>query len=208
MVHQIDGNISTLGWLETLMKRILAFLFLCLAPFAQPAAGAPLDPEAARQAAQGVVAEVLEALANRDFQKLASFIGNDGLIMSPYVFLDDEDVRLSRADVERCAIDPQVRLWGYKDGSGDPVEMTCRRYFDEFVWNADYRKADEVLYNEPRQRGNEINNNHAFVPDSIVVELHIRPQSTDAPMNWKSLRLIFSDQGLSLIAVTRDVWTI
>ncbi|KLK89523.1 hypothetical protein AA309_30925 [Microvirga vignae] len=192
------------------MKRILAFLFLCLALFAQPAAAAPSEAEAARQAAQGVVAEVLGALANRDFQKLASFVGSEGLIVSPYVFLDDNDVRLSRADVERCATDPQMRLWGYKDGSGDPVETTCRRYFDEFVWNADYRKADEVLYNEPRQRGNEINNNHAAAPDGIVVELHIRPQGAHAPMNWKSLRLIFrkSDQGLSLIAFTRDVWTI
>lgn len=192
------------------MKRILACLFLCLAPFAQPAAAAPLEPAAARQVAQSAVAEVLGALADRDFQKLASFVGNEGLAASPYVFLDDSDARLSRADVERCAIDPQVRLWGYRDGSGDPIEITCRRYFDAFVWNADYRKADEVLYNEPRQRGNEINNNHAFVPDGIVVELHIRPQGADSPMSWKSLRLIFreGDQGLSLIAITRDVWTI
>lgn len=192
------------------MKHIAALLFLSFTAFAQPAAAeATLEPEAARRAAQGLVAEVLEALSGRNFQKLATFVGDAGLVLSPYVMLDDSDVRLSRAEVEHCAVDPQVRHWGERDGSGDPIEMTCSRYFDEFVWNADYRKADEVLYNEPRQRGNEVNNNHLFAPDGIVVELHFRASSQE-PMSWKSLRLIFREgaQGLSLIAITRDVWTI
>ncbi|PVE23842.1 hypothetical protein DC522_13805 [Microvirga sp. KLBC 81] len=192
------------------MKHILAFLFLCLAPIAQSAAAAPLEPDAARQAAQGVVAEVLDALARKDFTKLASSIGEEGLIVSPYVMIDGGDVRLSRAEVENCATNPQMRRWGEKDGSGDPIEANCSRYFHEFVWNADYRKANEVLYNEPRQRGNEINNNHEFAPNGIVVELHIRGKSIETELEWKILRLIFrrSDQGLSLIAITRDVWTI
>jgi len=192
------------------MKRFLAFCLLCLAIIAPPVMAAPLKPDEARQAVQKLVAEVLDATANRDFTKLASFIGGEGLIVSPYVMIDDGDMRLSRAEVERCATDPQVRHWGEKDGSGDPIETDCRRYFEEFVWSADYRKADEVLYNEPRQRGNDINNNHAFAPDGIVVELHIRAKSVETGMDWKSLRLIFrkSDQGWLLIAITRDVWTI
>ncbi|MCG7394751.1 hypothetical protein MHY87_17765 [Microvirga sp. ACRRW] len=192
------------------MKRFAALLLLALSVFAQSSGAQALGPKAARQAAQGIVPKVLEALAARDFAKLASFIGDDGLAVSPYVMLDDSDVRLSRSDLKRCATDPEVRLWGEKDGSGDPIETTCSQYFDEFVWNADYRNADEVLYNEPRQRGNDINNNHEFAPDGIVVELHIRGTSDEAEMNWKSLRLIFrqGDKGLSLIAITRDVWTI
>jgi hypothetical protein len=47
--------------------------------------------------------------------------------------IDGGDVRLSRAEVENCATNPQVRHWGEKDGSGDPIETTCRRYFEEFV---------------------------------------------------------------------------
>lgn len=193
-----------------IMKRIAATLFLALTIFAQPVSAQTLGPKAARQAVQGLVPKVLEALAARDFAKLASFVGDDGLIVSPYVMLDDSDVRLSRSDVKSCATDPQVRHWGEKDGSGDPIETTCSQYFDEFVWNADYRKADEVLYNEPRQRGNENNNDHEFAPDAIVVELHIRGKGQQSARNWKSLRLIFRDsgQGWSLIAITRDVWTI
>lgn len=192
------------------MKRIAASLLLALAVFTQPTDAQTLGPKAARQAAQRLVPKVLEAIATRDFGKLASFVGNEGLALSPYVMLDDSDVRLSRSDVKLCATDSQVRLWGEKDGSGDPIEATCSQYFDEFVWNADYRQADEVLYNEPRQRGNEINNNHEFASDGIVVELHIRGEGDEAAMNWKSLRLIFreGDQGLTLIAITRDVWTI
>lgn len=190
------------------MKRLAALLFLCLAAFARPPAG-PLDPEAARRMAEGEVAAIVEALAHADFKRLASFVGEEGLAVSPYVMLDDGDIRLSRAEVANCGSDPRVRLWGHRDGSGDPIEMICRRYFSEFVWNADYRKADEVLYNEPRRRGNEINNNHEYAPEGIVVELHIRGTAAMGEMDWKSLRLIFrrGREGLSLVAITRDVWT-
>jgi hypothetical protein len=45
-----------------------------------------------------------------------------------------------------------------------------------------------------------------------VVELHLResPKGVEPYVPWKSLRLIFrsSDKSLSLIAITRDVWTI
>lgn len=192
------------------MKRLAVSLLLALSILAQHAVAQTLQPKAARQAVQRLVPDVLEALASRDFARLASFVGEDGLAVSPYVMLDDSDVRLSSAEVMRCATDPQVRYWGDRDGSGEPIETTCGEYFEEFVWNADFRQADEVLFNEPRQRGNEINNNHDFAPDGIVVELHIRGDGDMAAMNWKSLRLIFreSEQGTILLAITRDVWTI
>ena len=189
------------------MKRI-AILFCLILAACQPVAETPRATT--RAAVESAVSTVLSALAASDFGKLASFIGQEGLMVSPYVLLDDNDVRLSRAEIEGCKSNSQIRLWGYRDGSGDPIEITCGRYYEEFVWNADYRKADEVLYDEPRQRGNEINNNHIFAPGSTVVELHVRGHGAQAAMNWKSLRLIFrtGEQGVSLIAITRDVWTI
>ena len=129
--------------------RSIAALLLGLTVLAQPAKGRTLEPEAARRVAQGVVAAVLGTLARQDFRALASCIGSEGLTVSPYVMLNDADVRLSRAQVESCATDVQVRHWGDRDGSGDPIRTACSQYFDEFVWNADYRMADEVLYNEP-----------------------------------------------------------
>jgi len=193
------------------MNRIAALLLLSLTFVAQAAvSGSRIAPEHARRMAQGAAAEILDALARRDFGKLAAFVSEEGLAVSPYVMLHDGTVRLSRSEIERCASDPQARHWGEMDGTGDPIEITCGRYFDEFVWTADYRQADEVLYNEPRRRGNDINNNHEFAPDGIVVEFHIRGKSSLLELDWKSLRLIFrnDDQGLSLIAITRDVWTI
>jgi hypothetical protein len=192
------------------MKRTFIFLLLGLSILCRPLRAGPLEPKDARRITQGAVVEIVRALAGKDFRGLATFVGPEGLIVSPYVMLDGGDVRLSHAEVEHCATDRQMRHWGARDGSGDPIEITCNRYFDEFVWTADYRKADEVLYNEPRQRGNEINNSHEAVPDGIVVELHIRADDREGAFSWKSLRLIFrkSDQHLFLIAITRDVWTI
>jgi hypothetical protein len=188
------------------VKRLAVLFCLSLTACGNPSAGTQKE----RAVVENAVHNVLTALAGRDFKALASLVDQEGLVVSPYVMLDTDDVRLSRAEVERCASDPQMRLWGHRDGSGDPIETTCSRYFDEFVWNADYRKADEVLNDEPRQRGNEINNNHDFAPGGIVVELHVRGQGAQAAMNWKSLRLVFrkGERGLFLIAITRDVWTI
>ena len=188
------------------MKRLAVLFCLSLVACGNPSA----ETQKERAAVESAVHNVLTALAERDFKALASFVGKEGLIVSPYVMLDQDDVRLSREEVERCASSPQVRLWGYGDGSSSPFEATCKSYFDKIVWNGDYRKAQEVLYNEPRQRGNEVNNNHDFVPAGIVVELHIRGEGTLAAFNWRSLRLIFckGEQGLALVAITRDMWTI
>jgi hypothetical protein len=177
-----------------------------------PESNRRLVPDAARKAAQGAVADILDALARSDFRRLATHVGREGLVLSPYVMIDADDAHLSRDEVERCGEDASTRLWGYKDGSGDPINATCRGYFAEFVWNADYRRADEVLYNEPRQRGLEPNNNHELAQDVIVVEMHLRgsPEGVKPYRSWMSLRLIFSHdaQGLFLIAITRDVRTI
>jgi len=195
------------GLMARMRKALVILLCTSLLAFAPTK---PLAPEAARRIARESVADILDALARSDFRRLASHVGPEGLIVSPYVVLHDGSTRLSRAEVERCGRDRRMRHWGEMDGSGDPIRRTCRRYFAEFVWNVDYRHADEVLYNEPRQRGNSINNNHEFAPDGIVVELHIRGKSAETELGWKSLRLVFrkGDQGLSLIAITRDVWTI
>lgn len=191
------------------VNRLAVLLCLCLAACGNPSAQ---TSNAARPFVEDTVNRVLTALAERDFESLASFVEQEGLIVSPYVMLDKDDVRLSRAEVEHCGSNPQKRLWGYRDGSGAPIELSCRQYFDEFVWDADYRKADEVLYDEPRQRGLDPNNNHDFAPGAIVVELHLRetPEGVNPYTPWKSLRLLLrlQSRGISLIAITRDVRTI
>ncbi len=192
------------------MKSIIVLFCLCLA-FCGGASAEALNP-AMRALVEEAAGNVLMALAKREFKTLAALAGAEGLIVSPYVTLDEGDIRLSRSEIERCANDPKVRLWGHRDGSGNPIEMTCKNYFREFVWNTDYRKADEILYNEPRQRGNDHNNNHEYFPGSIVVEYHFRESPKDIAhyVLWTGLRLIFRKEKdkMLLIAITRDVWTI
>jgi hypothetical protein len=191
------------------MKRLAALLSLALAGFTGPGPQHATSPETVRHLMEGPATGVLQALAQRDYIRLASFVGPDGLKLSPYVMLDEGDVRLSRSEVARCDRSRRSRLWGSKDGSGEDIRMTCGRYFANYVWDADYRKADEVL-TDMRQRGLEPNNNHGYVPGAVVVEFHIREKAQ--PFRpWSSLRLVFrpSTRGpLRLIAITRDVRTI
>lgn len=204
-----QGRAVRLRRRSTAVKRLAALLSLALAGFTGPGPQRATWPETARHLMEGPAMGVLRALAQRDFLRLASFVGPDGLKLSPYVMLDDGDVRLSRSEVARCGRSRRARLWGSKDGSGEDIRMTCGRYFANYVWDADYRKADEVL-TDKRQRGLEPNNNHGYVPGAVVVEFHLREKAQ--PFRpWSSLRLVFrpSAQGpLRLIAITRDVRTI
>jgi hypothetical protein len=151
---------------STAVKRLAALLALALAGFMGPAPQSATSPETPPHLMEGPAMAVLQALAQRDFLRLASFVGPDGLKLSPYVMLDDGDIRLSRSEVAQCGRSRRARLWGSKDGSGEDIRMTCGRYFANYVWDADYRKADEVL-TERRQRGLEPNNNHGYVPGAV-----------------------------------------
>ncbi|KGX90147.1 hypothetical protein [Pontibacillus marinus] len=63
-------------------------------------------------------------------------------------------------------------VWEEADGSGKPIELTPREYFDRFVYNQSFEDPDEILVNEIKQRGNTKNNIKEAFPNSHVVEFY------------------------------------
>jgi len=186
-----------------------------------PATEAPAGTELLAAANRALV-----ALADEDYPALAALVSpTENLLFSPYAWVEDGAVRLTRAQVAALGTSSQVFTWGTQDGSGRPLTMTFAAYRDQFVWPRDYTTAPGVAINEHVVTGNTIANTAEFFgPTASWVEYSFPatevPQDGDVDWenlvgpppgyDWSALRLVLRDtaDGYQLIGVVHDAWTI
>lgn len=163
-----------------------------------------------REAAQAA-AELLEA---RDFAGLAELVQPDeGVRFSPYAYVEPaEHVTLSREDLLEAAEGAALeRTWGHFDGTGEPIELGFREYFDRFVYDAPYLEEGLVAVDERQGHGNTLDNTGEVYPESRIVEYHLPGRDPRyGGMDWRSLRLVFEQRKgrWYLMGVVHDEWTI
>lgn len=158
--------------------------------------------------------EVVEALEARDLGRLAERVHpEEGVIFSPYAYVEPEThVTLTAADLRRVAGGESIeRLWGHHDGSGEPIRLPFREYFERFVYDAPYLAEGEVAVDRRQGRGNTLDNAARVWPDGRIVEYHV--PGTDPRyegMDWRSLRLVFQEEDgrWYLVGIVHDEWTI
>ncbi|MGM8214587.1 hypothetical protein ACLIA0_03330 [Bacillaceae bacterium W0354] len=154
--------------------------------------------------------ELVQLIANKDFEELSKHVHeNKGLLFSPYVYIDEDALIFYPNEVRQLLNNQEVYVWGNYDGSGFPIELTGAEYYDEFIYNKNYMKADDVLYDEFVARGNFINNIKDVYPNSHVVEFYIA--GAEYEMDWGSINLVFEqniDGQWKLVAIVHDRWTI
>lgn len=157
--------------------------------------------------------EIVLALKNKDFKKVASFVSEDEkLTFSPYCYVKKEDLSFSKSEVENLFSNKNKYSWGVYNGvSPTKIEKTFAEYYDEFIFDQDFSQAEKISYNEILGKGNMKNNIQSFFPNSIVVEYHFSGFEEELDgMDWKSLRLVFVKVGDDwfLKAIVHDAWTI
>ena len=167
------------------------------------------DPVAAR------AAEAIMALKDGDMVELSSLIHpSKGVRFSPYATVQTGvggDLVFSASQVRNLMRDPTVHHWGVYDGSGKPIDLAFRLYYDEFVYGVEFARPDVVGFDEMVGQGNSINNIASAYPNGVMVEYHFEgfdPQY--AGMDWRSLRLVFEEQAgiWYLVGIVHDQWTI
>jgi hypothetical protein len=153
--------------------------------------------------------EVILALKNKDMIKLAGFVHpQKGVRFSPYAYVDFKaDLVFSRSQVENLFKDKTKYLWGYYDGSGEPINLTFAEYFEKFIYDRDFLNAKKISYNQTIGKGNTINNSFEVYPGAVIIEYHFpgfdpQREGTD----WESLRLVFKEG--HLVGIIHDLWTI
>ncbi len=159
--------------------------------------------------------QVIMALKERDLAELSGLVHPDkGVRFSPYTYVRtslDSDLVFSATQVAGLWNDPTVYRWGVYDGSGEPIDLTFRECFGQFVYDVDFARPDVVGFDETIGQGNTINNIAEVYPEAVVVEYHFEgfdPQY--AGMDWRSLRLIFEESKGTwyLVGIVHDEWTI
>lgn len=181
---------------------------------------APVDAEGNRaghpgeEALRAVAERTVSLLAGHEFHALADLVHPErGVRFSPYAYVEPEVHPVLHPEELRAAAggeDP-VRLWGYEDGTGDPIRLPLSTYVERWVADAPFLEEGEVTIDRRRSRGNTIDNAAEVYPDARIVEYHV--PGTDpryAGMDWKSLRLAFVPHrgAWRLVAVVHDEWTI
>lgn len=153
-----------------------------------------ISPEDAQKTIQDTSDRVIMALKNKDMEALSTLIHPEqGVRFTLYSFVHlDTDVVFNNENIKNFFNDTIAYIWGYFDGSGDPVKMTPAVYFDKFIYNQDFLNAEQIGYNTVLSGGNVLNNQFEVYTNPIIVEYYFPGFEPEMEgLDWQSLSLVF-----------------
>lgn len=193
---------------------LVVLLSACAAEPATGGRGGPTGTEASTSDLRKTAREVAEALAREDFDALAGWVHpEEGVLFAPYAYVEPErHATLSAAELRGVARGETLRrTWGHYDGTGEPIRLTFREYFERFVYDAPYLEEGRLAVDRRQGRGNTVDNAAEVWPEARIVEYHV-PGSDPryGGMDWSSLRLVFErfEGRWRLVGIVHDQWTI
>ena len=157
--------------------------------------------------------KILSLIKNKDYTTLVSYFHPvAGTRFSPYGYIDTTvAVQFnSKSFMENIGTQKKI-YWGNYDGSGDSILLTLEKYFEKFVYNADFLNAEKTAVNKMIGTGNSLNNLEKIYKDALFTESHFSGfDKKYGGMDWSSLRLVYKkyNNQLFLIAIVHDQWTI
>lgn len=172
-----------------------------------------ISPELARELIEEITEELIQAIKNRDGEKIAEFVHPvKGVRFTPYTYVSPEgDVVFSREAMKNFFADTDLYLWGYYDGIGSEIQLTPAEYYEEFIYSADFINAPEVGYNKVLSSGNMLENQFDVYDNPIIVEYYFPGFNPEYDgMDWRSLRLVFEEYegNWKLTGIIHNQWTI
>lgn len=159
------------------------------------------------------VIETIMLIKDKDMNTLSQYIHpTKGVRFSPYFFTDTEKDQVFTAEqIAGLMRSTEIINWGAYDGSGEPIELTFKDYYERFVYDKDFANPHVIGNNVAIGSGNTIDNTSKAYPTGYFVELHFKgfdPQFQG--IDWESLRLVFEEYNdtLYLVGVIHGQWTI
>lgn len=155
--------------------------------------------------------DIQASLGIPDYQRLASFVDERGVVVSHDAFVADDDPVLTAEQILGAGSDDTVILWGTTDGEGAPIEMTIGERLGQIARDYALASTDVIGFDTRVGTGNTIDNIGERFPGASVVEYHFDGTSLYGDFDWSSVRFVFdtSVEGRpTLLAIVQDTWTI
>jgi hypothetical protein len=156
---------------------------------------------------------VLEYIRDDDFLALSHVIHPEsGVVFSPYTTVNlATDRHFSADQIATLGSDTNIYIWGIRNGSGEPIELTPAEYINKYIQASAYIDASVVGINQIIRTGNALENITEVFPNVKYVDFHLPGSEGDAPADytWSSLRLGFEEYegNLRLIVIIHSKWT-
>ncbi|MCA0987684.1 hypothetical protein [Guptibacillus algicola] len=153
----------------------------------------------------------LSAIKNGDMNELAAVVHpNKGVLFSPYMTVDKNRAQVfMKGQLEMILDSDKQYEWGVSAGKGDPIRLTPREYFDQYVYDVDFLETDFVTLDAMYKQTNSVENIQQAFPESTYVEYFVPGSEEFDGLDWKSLKLVFMDyEGEPhLVGIIHDQWT-
>ncbi|HEX3048481.1 MAG TPA: hypothetical protein VHY08_27275 [Bacillota bacterium] len=161
----------------------------------------------------GVEGKVMRGIRELDFDALAGLVHPEkGVRFSPYASVNSStDLVFSTGRVKRLSRDGARYSWGYYEGTGLPLRLTFKEYYQQFIYDRDYAITEDVTYNEEVRRSLGVGNLFEIYPNALVAQYQISdPNSPEKPGGWSNLKLVFElqDKIWYLVGIIHDQWRI
>ncbi len=155
--------------------------------------------------------DLLKLFQTGNYAKLTEYIHPEkGVRFSMYAYVKPEtDKKFTRSDYIAYHDSSVKFTWGERDGSGEPLVLSLRDYFSQWVFKRDFSKAAFSI-NRFLGSGNSLNNLETVYPHTVFTENYIAGSEEFSGMDWHSLRFVFEEfEGkFYLVAIVNDEWTV
>ena len=156
--------------------------------------------------------KILTIIKNKDYASLVNYFHPvEPVRFSPYGHIDTAiDVQIKSERFIALTGSKKKIYWGNYDGSGDSILLSIEKYFDKFIYNADFLNAEKTSVNKMIGSGNSLNNLTIIYKDALFTESYFSGfDKKYGGMDWSSLRLVYKkyNNHLFLIAIVHDQWT-
>ena len=156
--------------------------------------------------------DVLQALEDKDYATLSTYISKDGVRFTPYSTVDTaSDLVLSSSQIGSAALNTETYTWGSEDGSGEPIRLTINDYMSQYVYDATYTLAPRIGINEIIQSGNARENVSDFYSNAQFVDFNFPGlDPAENGLDWCSLKVVITteEDSFKLVGLIHSEWTI
>ncbi len=154
---------------------------------------------------------VLNAIKSKDAIELSKFVHpKKGVLFSPYGTIEVKRAQVFMpAQLKEFFKNSKQLEWGTEAGRGDPIRLSPEDYFNAYVYDVEFSETEIVTFDGIHQETNSIQNIKDVFPESHYVEFFVPGSEEFEGMDWRSLKLAFSEYNdqYYLVGIIHDQWT-